>query len=47
MELCLEGTWGSVCDDGWDGVEASVTCRNLGFPSQGNWKVLFKFTHLG
>ena len=36
VELCLEGTWGSVCDDGWGYYEARVACRNLGFSTQGD-----------
>ena len=40
VELCYEGAWGSVCDDGWYSAEASVACRNLGFPAQGDWLLL-------
>ena len=35
VEICINNVYGTVCDDKWDTVDATVACQQLGFLSNG------------
>ena len=30
VEVCINGTFGAICDVGWDQLDAQVACRQFG-----------------
>ena len=36
VEVCINGTWGSICSNYWNNNDASVVCRQLGYSPYGN-----------
>ena len=35
VEICVNGKWGSICDDGWGLNEAHVVCSQFGYTDYG------------
>ena len=33
--LCHDGSYGTICDNGFDVNDAKVICRMLGYPTEG------------
>ncbi len=31
VEVCYDGTWGTVCTNSWNNIDAYIVCKTLGY----------------
>lgn len=40
VEVCFNNEYGTICDDLWDELDATVICRHLGYKGYGILAIL-------
>ena len=39
VQVCVFGSWGTICHNSWDSRDAYVACKQLGYPALGKLTV--------
>jgi hypothetical protein len=39
VEICINETWSTICDNGWSINDANVVCQQLGYLEFGNAQI--------
>ena len=42
IDLCVNGTWGTICSNSFDNKDASVVCQQLGYSTFGKLHPIFQ-----
>ena len=35
IEVCQDGSWGTICSNAWDDLDASIACKASGYSAYG------------
>ena len=44
VEVCVNSTWGVICANIWNTMEASIVCHQLGY--QNGWNTLYTILYM-
>lgn len=46
VEVCINETWSTICDEHWDDTDASVVCHQLGYSKFGKSIIIPRATEV-